>query len=281
MDPDMRRQIRVVVNADDLGIHPAIDAGILRAHREGILTSASILVSGATAEEASRRAVAQGLQLGVHLCLSSGLRPAAKPSEVASLAPGGAFRFGWADVVRAWFLRELRPEEIDRELRAQVSRARDLGTQPDHLDGHQHLHLLPEVCAIVARIAEDEGLAVRWPREPPSVEWLRAPGAAVKSLLVSGLGFAPLARPRRRLRARGVFASGTLDEARLLGVLESLEAGDHEIFCHAGEDPGTLPEEPTGRYRWSDELAALCSPRVRRRIEERGIRLTTYRALFS
>lgn len=278
---DFDRPIRLVVNADDLGMHPAIDAGILRAHREGILTSASLLVNGPTAEEASRRAVAQGVAVGVHLCLSSGLPPVAAASQVPSLAPGGAFRFGWADVARAWFLRELRPDEIERELRAQVSRARELGAQPDHLDGHQHLHLLPEVCAIVARIAEDERLPVRWPRERPTVEWLRAPGAAAKSLLLSGLAFVPRHRPRRRLPALGVFASGGLDESRLLRTLDSLGEGDHEIFCHAGEDPVFVPQEPTGRYRWSDELAALCSPRVRQHIEERGIRLTTYRALFS
>jgi predicted glycoside hydrolase/deacetylase ChbG (UPF0249 family) len=273
--------IRLVVNADDLGFHSAIDAGILQAHREGVVTSASILVNGPTAEDASRRAAANGLPLGVHLCLVSGLPPVAPASEVPSLAPEGVFRAGWADVARAWLRRELRAAEIDRELRAQVARARELGAQPDHLDGHQHLHLLPGVSGIVARIAEDERLPVRWPREVPSFEWLRAPGPAAKSLLLSGLSLVPRARPRRRLGAVGVFASGTLDEIRLLRALDALSEGDHEILCHPGQNPGTVPQEPTWRYGWEAELAALCSPGVRRRIEERGIRLTTYRELFS
>ena len=273
--------IRLVVNADDLGFHSAIDAGILRAHREGVVTSASLLVNGSTAEDAARRAVANGLAVGVHLCLVSSLPPVMPASEVPSLAPSGVFRYGWTEVARAWLRRELRAEEIDRELRAQVARARELGAQPDHLDGHQHLHLLPGVCAIVTRISEDEGLPVRWPRELPSVEWLRAPGPAAKSLLLSGLALGQCTRPRQRLHASGVFASGALDESRLLRFLDSLGDGDHEIMCHPGESPGTVPEEPTWRYRWGEELAALCSPRVRRRIEERGIRLTTYGALFS
>jgi predicted glycoside hydrolase/deacetylase ChbG (UPF0249 family) len=209
------------------------------------------------------------------------LRPVAEASQVPSLAPGGVFRLGWADVARAWLLGQLRPREVEREFRAQVARARELGAQPDHLDGHMHLHLLPGVCGIVARIAEDEGLPVRWPRESPSSEWVRAPIAAAKSLLLSGLTLAHLARPQRRLVARGVFASGALGEARLLRALDSLGEGDHEIFCHPGQDPGTVPEEPAWRYGWTDELAALCSPRVRQRIEERGIRLTTYGALFN
>jgi chitin disaccharide deacetylase len=272
--------IRLVINADDLGLHPAIDAGILRAHREGVVTSASILIGGATAPDAIRRAVADDLALGVHLCLSSGLPPVSGASEVPSLAPRGVFRLGWADVARAWVQRELREEEIDRELRAQIRRARELGARPDHLDGHQHLHLLPGVSAIVARIAEEEGLAVRWPREHPCAEWLRAPGAAARSLLLSGLSLLPRVRPRRRLRALGAFASGALDEAQLLRLLDSLGEGNHEILCHPGEDPTAVPEVPNWRYGWKEELAALCSPRVRQRIEARGIRLTTYGALF-
>jgi chitin disaccharide deacetylase len=272
--------IRLVVNADDLGLHPAIDAGILRAHREGVVTSASILVSGATARDAVRRAVADDLALGVHLCLSSRLPPVSAASEVSSLAPGGVFRPGWADVARAWFRRELREEEIDRELRAQIRRARELGARPDHLDGHQHLHLLPGVSAIVARLADEEKLAVRWPRERPSAEWLREPASAARSLLLSGLSLLPGARPRRRLRALGAFASGALAEMRLLRLLDSLSEGDHEILCHPGEDPVAVSEVPNWRYGWKEELAALCSSRVRERIQARGIRLTTYRALF-
>ncbi|MGA9524404.1 MAG: ChbG/HpnK family deacetylase, partial [Myxococcaceae bacterium] len=84
------RGIRLVVNADDLGLHPDIDAGILRAHREGILTSASVLVKGTHAEVAVRRAREQGLALGVHLCLSTRLPPAA--SEVETVAPDGRMR---------------------------------------------------------------------------------------------------------------------------------------------------------------------------------------------
>ena len=66
-----RAPTRLVVNADDLGLHPALDAGILRAHREGIVTSATVLVSGPNAEEAVDKARAQGLALGVHLALLS------------------------------------------------------------------------------------------------------------------------------------------------------------------------------------------------------------------
>ncbi|NPC79577.1 ChbG/HpnK family deacetylase, partial [Pyxidicoccus fallax] len=87
-----RTVTRLVVNADDLGLHPALDAGILRAHREGIVTSATLLAMGPTAPEAAARARAQGLAVGLHLALSTRLPSAAPAGSVPSEAPGGRLR---------------------------------------------------------------------------------------------------------------------------------------------------------------------------------------------
>lgn len=272
--------IRLVINADDLGLHPAIDRGILRAHQEGVVTSATVLVGGKYAQQAVKSAKAAGLGLGVHLCLSTGLSPVLPAAEVRSLAPTGVFRGSWAEVARALFRQELRMEEVARELRAQVRRARALGAELDHLDAHQHLHLLPGISGVVEELARDEDLPVRWPRELPAVGWLQSPGAAAKSAVLGALSMVSLRRPARRLLARGAFVSGRLNEARLLDLLGSLEDGDHELMCHPGEEPGTVPEDPTWRYGWTAELAALCSPRVRELVRSRGIRLCTYREIF-
>jgi predicted glycoside hydrolase/deacetylase ChbG (UPF0249 family) len=273
--------IRLVVNADDLGLHPAIDDGIFRAHREGIVSSVSLLVTGRTAIDAVARAMAQRLGIGVHLCLSSGLRPALPAEEVRSLAPQGVFRPSWAELTVAWARGRIRIDEVERELRAQLHRARQLGVAPDHFDGHQHVHLLPGIAEVVRRIADEEQLPVRWPRERASLRWLGAPSAGFKSALLSGLAIAYRRRPRRLLHALGVFSSGALDEPRLLEIIDRLHKGDHELICHPGEPPGVVPEDPAWRYGWSTELAALCSPRVLERVRGRGIQLTTYRQLFS
>jgi predicted glycoside hydrolase/deacetylase ChbG (UPF0249 family) len=273
--------IRLVVNADDLGLHPAIDEGLLRAHREGIVTSATVLVTGRTAEVAVRRAMAQGLSLGVHLCLSSRLRPVLAAEQVRSLAPDGLFRPGWVELVVARARGGVRPSEVEGELRAQLQRARELGFAPDHLDGHQHVQLLPGVAEVVQRIADAEGLPVRWTREPPSPAWLQLPFGAMKSALLSALSYALPSRPSRILPARGACASGNLHEGRLLQVIDSLGHGAHELICHPGDPPGVVPEDPRWRYGWTAETAALCSPRVRERVRARGVELTTYRELFS
>lgn len=272
---------RLVVNADDLGLHPALDAGILRAHREGIVTSATVLVMGPGAPEAVARARAQGLALGVHLALSTRLPPAAPASHVPTVAPGGCLRASWADFARAWLTGQVRREELELELAAQVGRARRLGAKVDHLDAHQHLHLLPGVRPLVEALALREGLPVRWPDRLPRVSWLRAPGPAVKTSLLTLLARAAPRPPSgvRRVSAGGVFEAGQLTESALLALLESLPPGDFELGCHPGEGRPHVPEDPAWSYGWQSELEALTSPRVRACVERLGVELTTYGAL--
>ncbi|MCY1034766.1 ChbG/HpnK family deacetylase [Corallococcus sp. BB11-1] len=277
----MSPRTRLIVNADDLGLHPSLDAGILRAHREGIVTSATLLSMGPSAKQAVGLARAQGLAVGVHLALSTRLTCAAPAASVRTVAPDGRLRGSWADFARAWLTGQVRREELELELSAQLSRARELGAEVDHLDGHQHLHLLPGVRSVVEALAAREGLPLRWPDALPRASWLRAPGPALKTTVLAVLArTAPRARPGvRRVSAGGVFEAGRLDEAALLAVLDALPAGDFELGCHPGEGAPHVPEDPAWRYGWDAELAALTSPRVKAKLVERGIVLADYGAL--
>ena len=274
----MTSRTRLIVNADDLGLHPSLDAGILRAHREGIVTSATLLAMGPSAAEAVARAKAQGLAVGVHLALSTRLPCAAPAEAVRTVAPDGRLRGNWAEFAKAWLTGRVRREELERELSAQVARARELGAPVDHLDGHQHLHLLPGVRSVVEGIAAREGLPLRWPDALPRPSWLRAPGPALKTTVLAVLArTAPRARPGvRRVSAGGVFEAGRLDEPALLAVLDALPAGDFELGCHPGEGAPHVPEDPAWTYGWGAELAALTSPRVKAKLAERGVSLTNY-----
>ena len=271
--------IRLVVNADDLGLHPRIDEGILRAHRDGIVTSSSLLVAGRNAPRAARAANDAGLPLGVHLCLTSHLTPSAAPSKVRWLAPGGRFRRDWGELAAAWVAGLIPGDEIELELQAQIERAREQGVTPDHLDVHQHVHLLPGLARLVEGLAERLGLPLRWPSELPRATWLRRPGAWAKTALLSTLGRVRPPRGAVRVKAVGVFDSGGLSEARLLKLLGRLGDGDWELMCHPGLAPATVPEDPTWRYDWEAELGALTSPRVRELLRTREITLVSYRAL--
>lgn len=268
--------IRLVINADDLGLHARIDEGIFRARAEGVVTSASLLATGPTAPEAVRRARKEKLALGLHLALTTHLNPAAPAREVRWLAPGGRFRKNWAELSAAWLSRLVPAEEVVAELRAQVRRARELGAEIDHLDTHQHLHLLPGMTSLVEVLAAELRLPVRWPTSRPSPRWLLRPAAGLKAAVLSSLAGFKQPRGVTRVPAHGVFESGRLNERRLLRLVERLGPGDHEIVCHPGMDPGVVPQEPGWRYGWELELAAVTSGRVRQAIEARGITLCTY-----
>lgn len=254
----------------------------MRAHRDGIVTSATVMVTGRNAAAAVLTAQEQGLGLGLHLALAGGLTPAAPAQEVPNLAPGGKLRASWAVFVRDFWLGRVPQAEVKRELWAQWQACEALGFHPDHLDSHQHLHLLPGIAELVEELALENDLPVRWPSESWPSTWLESPGAAAKSLILSGLGKAREVfgdSRLQRVRAKGIYEAGRLNDDRLLSLLEGLEAGDHEIGCHPGLEPDVVAEDETWTYGWEVELAALTHPKVRKCIERRGIELCGYSAL--
>jgi predicted glycoside hydrolase/deacetylase ChbG (UPF0249 family) len=273
--------IRLVINADDLGLHPRIDEGIFTAHSDGVVSSATVLATGPSAHDAVRKARSHQLPLGLHLCLTTHLTPAAPARDVRWLAPGGRFRKNWAELSAAWLAKLIPAEEVVQEFRAQAQRAQDLGAQIDHLDTHQHLHLLPNMTSIVEVLAAELGVPLRWPKERPSPRWFAHPGAGLKSLILGSLSRLKEVRGVRRVPAVGIYESGRLNERRLLRLIADLKDGDHEIVTHPGLSPDVVPQDPDWRYGWETELSAVLSPRVKNALAARDITLVSYADLAS
>ena len=274
-----QRDIRLVVNADDFGLSPAISRGILRAHREGAVTSTSLLGNVADLDGArALLAEAPGLGVGVHLALTGGA-PVAPADQVPSLlaAPGsGTFRARGHDFITAWARGRVAPEHVERELDAQVARIRDAGIAIDHLDTHHHLGFLPVVGRAVEAVARRHGIAgIRSAVERPTLAWVTEPRRGLEASLLTGLAWLT----RRQLGARrhgpqswGYVEAGHLDEIRILEIIGRLSAGPHELICHPGEDDADRDEE-SGRYHRLVELGALTSEKVRRALGQRAITL--------
>jgi hopanoid biosynthesis associated protein HpnK len=273
---------RLIVNADDFGMSPAINAGIIQAHRGGIVTSATIVANGASFAEAVRLAAANPeLGVGVHLNLVEG-RPVSPAPQVASLVDetgrlGGS---SLAVAARQWLGRVDR-DELLLELEAQIARVIDAGIQPTHVDSHMHTHCLPGIAEAVAAAAARFGIgrvrcaAERVSRPTRDV----SPGSWMRSTVVSYLA----TRSRHRLWARGLRTTdhfvgprfmGRLDSRRLHSIIEGLPAGTTELMCH----PAAAPEPPVRIDRVA-ELAALTSGRLRDAIAARSIRLVSFAAL--
>jgi chitin disaccharide deacetylase len=274
-------EIRLVVNADDFGLSPAISRGILRAHQAGAVTSTSVL--GNVADLDGTRALlaqAPGLGIGVHLALTGGA-PVSPIDRVPSLlAPSGEgrFRARGHELITAWVRGRVSADEIERELDAQVGRIRDAGIAVDHLDTHHHLGFLPVIGRAVEAVARRHGIAgIRSAVERPTLAWVTEPRRGLEAGLLTGLAW--LTRRQRGARRHGpqswgYVEAGHLDEIRILEILGRLSAGPHELICHPGEDDAEPDRvEETGRYQRVVELGALTSDKVRRALGRRAITL--------
>ena len=267
------RQIQksLIITADDFGLHEAVNDGIEQASRAGVLTAASLMVAAPAADDAIRRArTLPNLRVGLHLVLADGwavLAPDLIPAlcDHAGRMNSRMFINGLRFFALPWVRRQL-----EAEIRAQFSAFAGTGLPLDHVNVHKHFHLHPTVLGILLRIGCEYGLsAVRVPDEPL---WFARRGAAWSSGVNAALLAPWIALMKRRLRAArmlhndsifGVAASGAMDEAKLLAVLERLPPGITEIYLHPATASGRDIASSMSRYRHADELAALLSPRVR------------------
>ena len=277
---------RLIVNADDFGLHSSVNRGIRDAHSGGIVTSTSLMAGGEAFDEAV--AIAQDcpeLGVGVHLTLV-GARPVA--SAVVSLVDGeGNFCASYPVFLRRYLQGIVKRAEVARELAAQIEKVTRAGIRPTHLDSHQHLHVVPGISAIVLDLARRFAIpAIRIPAEPLgffgglSFSVGRVAGRSGLTVL-AGLF-------RRRALAAGLktpdhffgmLAGGQLNETALQNILQQLPAGTSEIMCHPGRPDAALARQYSWDYHWSDELAALCAPQTRRLLQENGVRLISFREL--
>jgi hopanoid biosynthesis associated protein HpnK len=271
----------LIVNADDFGLTAAVNRGIVAAHRDGIVTSTSLLATGAAFDDAVRLARATPtLAIGVHLALT-GQRPLVPPERVRSLVDGDGKFPGDVFRLAARLLRHgLVPSELEFELDAQIRRVRESGLTISHLDGHQHVHVLPGVAPIVAALARAHGIGrVRYPAEAVRGYMLRdlrhARRLAEQLVLRQVCAKSSLYALRRADTFAGFHSCGRLDEMNLLTLLRHLpDHGRVELMCHPGTDDhaGTFGH---WRYAWSRELAALRSARAREWISAQRINLVS------
>lgn len=243
----------LIVNADDLGRTPGINAGIFAAHDRGLVTSATLMVGCPAAAAAARgTAVRPGLGIGLHVQLTGGV-PTLPPEKVPSLVDAEGRLPRWPEDLGA-----ADPGEILAEVRSQLDRFRALtGQPPSHLDSHHHSHRLPAVLAALVTIARELGVPVR-NASPEVGEALRRAGVATTDRFDESF-----------------YGDGATLEA-LLAILAGLGPGTTEVMCHPANPDEELWSGSTYVAERERELAALTAPEVRRKVEEDGIRLVHF-----
>jgi hopanoid biosynthesis associated protein HpnK len=272
----------VVVTADDFGLASEVNVAVEQAHREGILTAASLMVSAPAAVDAVARAKAMPrLAVGLHLVLVEGC-PTLMPDQVPDLVDrAGCLR---ADMARLGFDIFARPSvrrQVRAEIEAQFLAFAATGLALDHVNAHKHFHLHPTVAADIIAVGSRYGLkGLRVPREPVSVL------ARVEANAHSGFGpfvsswTALLAWQARRAglcmpdAVFGLAWSGAMTAKRLEGLFDNLPEGLSEIYLHPATRDDFEGHAPG--YRYADELKALIAPETIAAARRDGIVLRGY-----
>jgi len=269
---------RLIVNADDFGRSDSINHAVIRAHREGILTTTSLMVN----EPACKRAAALArenprLGVGLHLTLLMG-HSALKAAEIPGLVnSNGEFSNNPVQVGMAYFFKRALRQQLRAEIHAQFQRFRATGLPLDHVNGHLHMHLHPVVFRILMEDAAELGIRhLRFTRDCLSRSRRMATGRWFYRISHAAIYEWLSHRARKPLQERGIkhtqitfglLQNALVDEDYVLNLLPELPDGDSELYSHPSLD------------EFKNEFQALISPRVRERVTGLGIRLIRYQDL--
>jgi predicted glycoside hydrolase/deacetylase ChbG (UPF0249 family) len=268
---------RLIVSGDDFGLHEQMNRGVIEAHRHGVVTSASVVACGEAFDDAARRARGCAtLDVGVHLTL---VEEAPLCPGLPTLATEGRFPRNYAVFFVDWAAGRIEASEVEKELDAQIGRAKDAGLNVTHLDSHQHTHFFPGIAEIVVRLARRHGIGA-----------VRGAARIVPSPTKFSLFLAPLAKRLRRLAAAAGIRtpdtlvlpspSGRVDATQLVAAIEALPEGVSEIVAHPGAGQSELDARyPSWRFRWEEELRATQDGSVREALDRNRVSLARFDAI--
>ncbi|MFD2368783.1 chitin disaccharide deacetylase [Brevibacillus sp. GCM10020057] len=244
--------MKLIVNADDFGYSKGVNLGIIEAHVEGIVSSATMMMNMPEVGHALRLASEHpGLGVGVHLVLTCG---SPLEANVPSLTDEhGRFRRGQSH------LAEASAEEVEREFTAQLERFLRSGRRPTHLDSHHHVHAHEVILPVVLRLAEKYELPVRFP-------WMIAQQGRV-------------AHPRIRTTegfSQRFYGDGLTVET-LLGIVDDLaDSSTAEIMTHPAYVDEELLTGSSYAIPRTRELKILTAPEVKEYIKSKKVQLVTF-----
>jgi hopanoid biosynthesis associated protein HpnK len=288
---------RLIINADDFGLTEGVNRAILEGHRDGAITSATLMANGNQFASAARSAQSvPELSVGCHVVLVDG-EPLLPKEQVRSLLAGNnrtaRLRNGFLELARASFRKRIQPNEVEAEATAQIRALQSAGIGVSHVDTHKHAHILPSICNAVLRAARACG-----------VKAVRNPFVPLKPLAFAHLVRRPKLWTRytevkvlrryeaefREMVARaglvttdgsfGVLVTGALDENLFEAIIGSIPEGTWEFVCHPGYNDAELDGVRT-RLRASreKELAVLTSARAHELLKKHSIELISYHQL--
>jgi hopanoid biosynthesis associated protein HpnK len=279
---------RLIINADDFGLTSGVNQGIIKAHRQGIVTSSTLMACGAQFSDAVRLAAENSqLSVGCHVLLVDG-RPVLDPQNISTLLSnsGSHFRQSIVSFAARAATGRLDQDHIEAEVTAQIQKLQRAGIHVSHVDSHKHTHMFPVVLRGILRAAQKCGVrAIRNPFEPlvfaASGSWKRQFQLGTlrryRGIFRQELEKAEMVTPDGCI---GIVATGGLTARIFDSLIQSLPEGTWEFVSHPGYNDSDLGQVAT-RLRQSreKELEILTRPGLRKTLEDCGIQLISYRDL--
>ena len=269
---------RLIVNADDFGLSRSVNEAVIRAHRDGILTSASVMVNEPACDEAVKLAKENPkLGVGLHITLLMG-HSALPAGKIPGLVNNrGEFSDSPVSTGMKYFFNSGLREQLRAEIRAQFEKFRATGLPLDHVNGHLHFHLHPAVFKILMEESDTLGIShLRLTRDCFSRSRRTSHGHLLYRISHAAIFEMLSSRARRPLEQKkirhaqitfGLLQNARVDEEYILKLLPELPPGDSELYSHPS----------LGEFK--HEFDALVSPRVRELVNKLGIELIRYQDL--
>ncbi len=274
---------QAIINADDFGFSPSVTDGILRAHRQGVVTSTTVMTNAPDAERSvSLLAEAPELGVGVHLNASQGACLSAE-GRAALAGADGEMHYTATGLIIACTLRPKLLRAIEAEFDAQIRWLLDCDITPTHLDTHRHCHGHAPIFARVVKLAKRYHIPfVRRHRERlPGGGWPEAPAKQKRTAAaLNALSLLQRLTNKNVLTTTGTWGvahTGCISAAWLMLAAQRLPTGVTEIMCHpgTGDSDNTNMESRLAACR-AGELAALCDPAVKEAFAHNDVELTHY-----
>lgn len=280
----MKKQL--IINADDFGIHPAVNEAVRKAATEGILTSTSLMAGGDAFDEAVEMARSMpSLGIGIHLTLVGGIKSVLPPSEVPSLTwDNGVSCHDYGKLIVRDLEGKILLSEVYAEWDAQIQKIMNTGLPVTHMDGHQHMHMWPHFYPIARDLAKKYHIScMRVPDE--DVLFGMKDGHIIRWAAKNGLSLlSRMHRPdlkKNHIRTNdhffGMLYGGHLSPERFAKFILQTKPGITEIMCHPSADTRAMEDTFHWGYHGEDELAGLLADINRELIAKKQISLISYR----
>lgn len=277
---------KLIVNADDFGLHSLINQGIVKGHNEGFITSTSIMPSAPAYKEAVCLAKANPrLGIGIHLTLVGGVKSILSPNKVSTLVDEqGLFLSNYIEFAKNFYTGKIKNKEIEAELRAQIETVLAENLNVTHIDSHQHIHILPLLNKLVIKLCSEYNIKrIRIPSE----NYLFAGGFKAGVGRKIGRGGLTFCASMAKVNTRkdnilfpdhffGMLAGGNLNTELVGNILKELPDGVSELMTHPGLDNEVLGKEFTWRYHWREELNAYLAKTNKDLLQQKKIKLVNF-----